>query len=316
MGPRQDVRAHNHRFACRLARRISLRIGQIIESVVGTDAAILTAMPAEPPVRTKIIAVVVATIAALFCRAWLELELLADGYHKYFAADLSYLVVPPILLILLFPIWRLDGALISSLYRRRGLSLTIVLNAIAIGFLLRTAAWCELVAGVSLGWYSNPKATTIGGPTFTFGCPEPDVLLLGVAVMVVLVPIVEETTNRGLIQSWLSERGPNIAICSQALLFMLAHRPSSWGFAFVAGVVLGIQCWRTKSLWASLITHATINGLIQLDWRCTRGNWNPPPSEVPIWSSGIISILALILALLSIAILLREKTGVHDAPRK
>ncbi|MGI9238902.1 MAG: CPBP family intramembrane glutamic endopeptidase [Woeseiaceae bacterium] len=279
-------------------------------------AAILRAMPAEQPVRVKLVAVIVATIAALFCRAWLELELLSAGYHKYHAADLSYLIVPPILLFLLFPIWRLERALFSRLYRRRDLSLTLVLNAIAIGFLLRIAAWCELVAGVSFGWYSNPDATAIGGPTFLFSCPEPNVVVLGIAVMVVLVPIVEETTNRGLIQTWLFERGAIVAITAQALLFMLAHRPSSWGFAFVAGVVFGIQYWRTKTLWAPVITHGTINGLIQLDWRCTQGNWNPPPSEVPIWGSGISSILVLLLSLLLIVVLLREKTGVHNAPRK
>lgn len=273
-------------------------------------------MPADQPVRIKLTAVIVATIAALFCRAWLELELLSAGYHKYYAADLSYLAVPPILLFLLSPIWRLDGALISSLYRRRNLTFALVFNAIAVGVLLRTAAWCELVAGISFGWYSNPDVAAIGGPAFSFSCPEPNVLMLGIAVMVVLVPIVEETIHRGFIQTWLSERGAVVAIAAQALLFMLAHQPSSWAFAFVAGVVFGIQYWRTKSLWASLITHATINGLIQLDWRCTRGQWNPPPSEVPIWSSGISSIIVLILALLLVAFVLREKTGVHNAPRK
>lgn len=291
-------------------------MGQFIGLVVCGVAASLGAMPAEQPVRIKFVAVLVATIAALFLRAWLELELLSAGYHKYYAADLSYLVVPPILLFLLFPILRTDRALISSLYRRRDLTRTLIVNAIAIGILLRTAAWCELVAGISFGWYSNPDATVIGGPTFSFGCPAAGVAMLGVAVMVVLVPIVEETTTRGLIQTWLSERGALVAITAQAFLFMLAHQPSSWAFAFVAGVVFGIQYWRTKSLWGSLITHATINGLIQLDWRCIRGSWNPSPSDVPIWGSGISSVLVLTLAMLSVAFLLREKTGVHNAPRK
>ena len=263
-------------------------------------------MPAEPPIRTVLTAVIVATTAALIFRAWLQIELLAKGLQRDVAADLSYLVVPPVLLVLLLPIWRQHGAFIATLFERQGLSLRLVLRALAIGCLLRLAAWSELIAGVSLGWYRNADPTAIVGPLFRFDCPAPQALALGFIVMVVLVPLVEETIHRGLIQTWLYKHGAVIAIGASALTFMLAHKPASWAFVFVAGVVLGVQYWQSATLWSSVVTHATINGLILLDWRCLRGQWNPPASNIPIWSSGLVSLCVLLLALLCIGYLLAK----------
>ncbi len=272
-------------------------------------------MHADSPVRTNLIAVIVATTAALIFRAWLQIDLLARGFQQNLAADLSYLLVPPVLLLLLFPVWRQQGAFIAKLFARQAVTVKLVIRAIAIGCLLRLAAWGELIAGVSFGRYRNPDSTAIIGPAFTFDCPAPSALLLGVVVMVVLVPLVEETIHRGLVQTWLYERGAVVAIGVSALIFMLAHRPSSWAFVFVAGIVLGIQYWQTATLWSSVVTHATINGLIQLDWRCLQGQWNPPANETPLWTSGIVSLCVLLLALLSIGFLLRKEPGTHQAPR-
>ena len=272
-------------------------------------------MHADPPVQTSLIAVIVATTAALLFRAWLQVELLAAGLQQDVAADLSYLLVPPILLLLLFPIWRQHGAFIVKLFGRQALTLKLVVRAFAIGCLLRLAAWSELIAGISFGWYRNPDSTAIVGPAFLFDCPAPHVLLLGIVVMVVLVPLVEETIHRGLIQTWLYERGAVVAIGTSALLFMLAHRPSSWAFVFIAGIVFGIQYWRSATLWSSVVTHATVNGLIQLDWRCFRGQWNPPASQIPLWASGVVSLCLLLLALLSIGFLLRKRARGTSVPR-
>jgi len=273
-------------------------------------------MTVAPPARINLIAVIVATTAALIGRAWLQVALLEDGLQNDYAADLSYLVVPPILLILLFPILRHHNTFILELFSRDRLSTTLILHAIAIGFLLRLAEWCHLIAGVSFGWYRNLDPTAIVGPTFTFSCAAPGAVALGVIVMAMLVPFVEEVICRGLIQSWLSHRGAIFAISFSAFSFMLAHSPSAWGFAFLAGLVFGVQFWRTKTLWSSLITHATVNGLIQLDWRCLHGHWNPPVSELPILATGITSACVLTLSFLSIIYLLsRKKTGVHYAPR-
>jgi membrane protease YdiL (CAAX protease family) len=272
-------------------------------------------MPAEQPDRINLIAVVVATTAALIFRAWLQIELLAKGYTQNFAADLSYLVVPPILLLLLFPIWQQHSGFVATLFTRQALSVDLLVRAFAIGCLLRLAAWSELVAGVSLGWYRSADTTATVGPNFAFECPAPQALILGFVVMVILVPFIEETIHRGLVQTRLHERGALVAIGASALLFMLAHRPSTWAFVFVAGVVFGIQYWQTSMLWSSVVTHATINGLILLDWRCMRGQWNPPASDVPLWTIGILSLCILFVALLSIGMLLQKRPRGTPAPR-
>lgn len=254
--------------------------------------------------------------AALIFRAWLQIALLEAGFRRDLAADLSYLLVPPVLLFLLFPVWRQQSVFIAKLFERRAVTVRLIFRAIAIGCLLRLAAWSELIAGVSFGWYRNPDSTAIIGPIFTFDCPAPHAVLLGIVVMVILVPVVEETIHRGLLQTWLYKRGAVFAIAVSSLTFMLVHRPSSWAFVFVAGIVFGIQYWQTASLWSSVITHSTINGLIQLDWRCIRGHWNPPATDTPLWSSGIVSLCLLLLALLSIGFLLGKKPEAPQAPRE
>ena len=318
MGARQNDGADVHRLAWALTERaVSSENALFLWPDPDLPASNITAMTVTQPARINVIAVVIATTAALIGRSWLQVELLQGGWQKDYAADLSYLVVPVILLVLLFPILRNQITFIVDLFQLQGLTIRLIVNAVAIGFLLRLSVWCQLVAGVSLGLYRNVDPAAIGGPSFSFNCASPHVVALGILVMVMTVPIVEEVIHRGLIQSWLSHRGPVIAITTSALLFMLAHRPSSWGFAFFAGLVLGIQFWKTKALWYSLITHATVNGLIQIDWRCFHGRWNPPASQLPVWSVAIPSILVLAIAVLLIVYLLQRKNaGVRSAPRQ
>jgi len=81
--------------------------------------------------------------------------------------------------------------------------------------------------------------------------------------------------------------------------------------------VFGILFWQNKTVWPSLITHATVNGLIQIDWRCLQGKWNPPASQLPIWSAGLLSLLMLLACTFAIAyLLLKKKAGAQEAPRR
>lgn len=272
--------------------------------------------PAQPA-RINVVAVVLATIAALFGRSWLQLRLLADGVQKDYAADLSYLVVPPILLILLAPVLHKDTAFLAQQFRLKGLTIRAVLVAIAIGVLARAAWWGQLVAGISFGVYRSDDPSAIEGPLFVFDCSSPHVVALGFLVMALLVPIIEEVTHRSYIQTALRHRGPAIAICLSAFVFAIFHRPSSWPFAFFAGLIFGVQYWRSGTIWPSLISHATVNALIQVDWRCLRGHWNPPPSQTPLWSIGAPSLLIVAFASLTIVyVLLGKKTGALKAPRQ
>ena len=135
-------------------------------------------------------------------------------------------------------------------------------------------------------------------------------MAMGVIVMAVLVPIIEEVVHRGFVQSALYRYGPVVAILGAAAVFTVFHPPGSWGFVFSAGVMLGTQYRITKSLWSSLISHATINALIQLDWRCLRGQWNPPATETPIIESFAVALLLFFVCIGSIvAVLVRMHRG-------
>jgi membrane protease YdiL (CAAX protease family) len=245
--------------------------------------------------------------AALLARSWLQSTLLQHGSPPYLAADLSYLIVPPLLALLLTPILYSRLSLLRALFRVDALSLRLVLIAITIGLLLRIAWWSKLLAGVALGIYADNGIAQVLRPTLAFECPAASAMLLGLAVTVVLVPIVEETINRGLLQSSLSHLGPLLAIPAAAFIFAISHRSTSWTFVFGAGLVLGVLFWKTQTLWLSLATHASFNGLALFDWRCLQGQWNPPVTLLPLWNVAIPGLVTLALAIAGITFLLHKK---------
>ncbi len=264
-------------------------------------------MKAKRPVVKNAFAVVIATTAALFARSWLQVELLKDGLHGDYAADLSYLVVPPIFLVLALPVFHQDRAFLIEQFRPTGLSLSIILRAVVVGILVRVLWWATTVAGIAFGLFRNDNPFAIEGPLFSFQCAATHVVLLGFLVMAVMVPVVEEITHRAYVQSAMQLRGPVVAIASSAAIFAVYHPSAHWPFAFVAGVVFGAQYWSTGSLWPSLISHATVNGLIQIDWRCLNGVWNPQASDLPLWGPGILATCVIVFALISLFCLTFKK---------
>ena len=266
--------------------------------------------------RTTLVAVLVATAAALVARSWLQIRLVEDGIGQAVATDLSYLVVPPILIFLLFPLWRNEKSFLKSLFRRQDLTWTLALTAIAIGVLIRLLWWSQLIAGVSLGVYTHAGPDAIVGPVFSFQCASPSIVFLGFVVMAVFVPFIEEVVHRGYIQTALRRRGATTAILASALIFAVFHKLTSWPFVFSVGVVFGVLYWFTRSLWPSMIAHATINGLIQLDWRCLSGQWNPKPMDTPLLVPGITASVVFVACLLALLMLLRAvATGTSNTPR-
>lgn len=264
-------------------------------------------VPAPKNVGALVIATLLILVAALLARSWLRSTLLQHGFTHNVAADLSYLVVPPLLALFLTPILRSRPGLLRALFRFDGLSLKLVLTAIMIGLLLRIAWWSQLFAGVALGMFGDTNAAQPLPPTFAFECPAAAALLLGLVVTMILVPIVEEIVNRGLLQSFLSHRGPLLAIPAAACIFALTHRSASWAFVFGAGLVLGVLFWKTQTLWLSLVTHASFNGLALFDWRCMQGQWNPPATSLPLWQVAVPGLVTLTVAIISIAFLLHKK---------
>jgi membrane protease YdiL (CAAX protease family) len=266
--------------------------------------------------RTTIIAILVATTAAHIARSWLQIELVQDGMSRVLAADVSFLIVPPILLLLLFPLWRNDAPFIKNMFRWQDLSWPLALQALVIGVLIRVAWWSQLIAGVSFGLYSSSNPAAIVGPSISFECARAEIVILGFLVMALIVPIIEETVHRGYIQTAVESRGFMTAVIVSSLVFVVFHRFSSWPFVFFAGLVLGTQYWVTRSLWASLITHAAVNGMIQVNWRCFSIQWNPRASDLPLFTPGLVALFVFVLSLAALTtVLYRTATEARVSPR-
>lgn len=272
-------------------------------------------MKTDTPARTHVIAVLVALTAALIARAVLQVEFREAGIQRQFAADLSYLVVPPILVLLLFPVLNASRNPLRERFSTSHVDGRILFSAVALGALLRLAWWCHVVVGVSLGLYRNNDPNLVNGLTFGFQCPPGYVLATGVLVMTLLVPITEEIVHRGLVQTYLHRFGARIAISGSAATFAVFHPPGTWAFVFVAGVVFGTQYWLTRSLWPSIVTHATINGLILMDWRCLHGQWNPPASDLPYTAAAAMAAILLAICGWLIIVLLNKMHRGEASPR-
>ena len=259
------------------------------------------------PAGRHLAAVLLALLATLSLRSWLQLRLLRDGTAPEYAADLSYLLVMPVFVILVVPALLADRA---ELRRRLALPAPrSIFVALAIGLLLRLAWWMQTISGVALGLYRADVAEPATPLKLQFACPPPGDTALALFVTALLVPLVEELVHRGYVQTALHARGAPVAIGLSAAVFALLHPAGSWAFAFAAGIVFGIQYWRSRSLWPPIVSHAAINVLIVLDWRCLQGRWIPSGSKLPLWLPASASIIALLTCALAIAVLLRRDQG-------
>ncbi len=268
------------------------------------------------PVKAFIFAILLFETFALFVRSYLQLELRESGLSADDAKHLSYLVVPVILGILMYPILRDKQAHLCGLFEAKYLTPRLIITAVAVGMLARIVWWSQLVARVSFGVTTNSNASATVGPEFTFGCPSLHWLLLGILVMAVLVPFIEEIINRGLIQASLTRHNRAFAIIVSAFLFAVYHPIAGILFVFAFGVVFGIQFANTRTLWATTISHATYNGMLQIDWRCMQTRWNPRPDDLPLIGAGSIALLTLVFSMTAICYLISAKwTGASKTPR-
>jgi membrane protease YdiL (CAAX protease family) len=273
----------------------------------------------QPPALSlrfrHLLLIMLAQLVALTAQAWVSRILHARGYGVLQSHYLAYLVVPPILAILLAPVLMRYRVFLSRLFSPQGVSVRLLLAAAALALAARLAWWASLAARIALGLTASADPQAIAGPVFSWACPPWPGLALALLVMAVLIPVMEETVHRGLLQSAFVHRGPVTAILVSALTFTALHPPSSYGLVFCMGLVLGTQFWLSGSLWPTIVTHATYNGLVQFDWRCLQGQWNPPPESLPLAVPAAIALAALAASLLLIAGLLHlQRAGAPSAP--
>ena len=135
-------------------------------------------------------------------------------------------------------------------FKRISLKDTVLIIICGIGF---SAFTLEIIQMVSDRFesYKDVSNTIIQG-TNSF---------IGIACVVLLLPIFEEILFRGLIFNELRKRlNVIVSIIIQALIFGVFHGNLLQGlYAFILGLGLAAVYYWTKSLWSNIIFHVTFN---------------------------------------------------------
>jgi membrane protease YdiL (CAAX protease family) len=275
----------------------------------------MTAETGRPVFRVSILAVMLFQVCALFARSALELFLVNNGSDRAVANDLSYLVVPLILSALLYPYLHQHRHALASLFRPCQLTLRLCCLSLLLGVSMRVTYWAILTVLIWLGLMKNDDPGATAGPVLGFDCPPLPVLALSFFVVALLVPIVEEVINRGLLLHALLRKGAVVSVGLSACLFAVAHRTDTYLVAFVAGLFFGAQVLNSRTLWAPLLAHAAYNASATFHWDCLQIIWNPPEADTALMAVTPVAAPTAILGILICCLLVSKKAIGARPPR-
>lgn len=89
-----------------------------------------------------------------------------------------------------------------------------------------------------------------------------EAMVLDLVSIAILTPVAEELLFRGLLFGALRQRLPFIpAAVTSSLLFTVVHEPQAWPGVFLLAFGLALAYERTRTLWAPIVTHATVNAI-------------------------------------------------------
>jgi membrane protease YdiL (CAAX protease family) len=191
----------------------------------------------------------------------------------------------------------------------------LLLGALLLGLSLRATYWALLTVLMWTGIVGNADPNAIAGPILGFACPPLPVLVLSFLTMSLLVPLVEEVVNRGLLLHTLLPMGFTVSVAGSAFLFALAHQPGTYIAAFATGILLAIQTLNARTLWAPLVTHGTYNLAATIDWDCFRIIWNPPASDPALAAVTKIAAPAAVAGIVLCCWLVSKKAIGDRTPR-
>lgn len=140
----------------------------------------------------------------------------------------------------------------STLLRSVGIGLGFGLIAwVGATLVSALAAWLLTSAGIPPEPQAAVQALSIIDP------------LIAVPAVVIIAPIAEELFFRGVVfNAWLREHGYRRALLGSSLLFALIHGSLLALLPiFLLGIGLALVYERTRSLLASMVMHATVNGI-------------------------------------------------------
>jgi membrane protease YdiL (CAAX protease family) len=230
--------------------------------------------------------------SSLMVREYVRLRLLQGGTAPDRAELLSAVAGFLMLGVLLAPLLVPVRKHLFDLFRKPADWRRIAVQALAIGILLRGAAWCIAIAAAYLGMH-GPLSSTPSGPFFWWRCPSWNYLLLSLTVLALLTPVVEETLNRGVILGSLLAGKRQMAIPLSAALFAGFHAPNNLAIAFLFGITAARMMIRDRRLLGPVMAHATFNGLTLLDWDCLNGSWSPANASLPAAVTLVIAAVAI-----------------------
>ena len=137
----------------------------------------------------------------------------------------------------------------------------ISVRALLWSILLGIGIVCPLTIGVGfLDLPYDPKLAALGQQRWFGYALHPGTLFLKA---VLIVPLLEEVFYRGIVLQFLRRYCPVwLAVFVSAAFFGVTHygnSPTNAAFAFVIGLVLAWLLIRTRSLFATIVCHASIN---------------------------------------------------------
>ena len=266
--------------------------------------------------RVPLAAILLFEFSALIARSYFEVRLRVKGLDLDVAADLSYLVVPPILLILMYPVLKKHGHLLLTLFRPGDLTLRIVVIGVSLGIVLRLASWAKTIALSAPTGLPDTSTITLLGMQGNWSCPILLHMLLGVFVGGFLIPIIEECINRGYLLFRFKSRGKLFAVIASSFFFAIFHEPQTILPAFAVGIVFAIATMNSGALWLSTIAHATHNLSVEIEGSCLTVFWSPLPASNSVVSiAGIATMLSITCFIGAICLTSRRVIGALSPPQ-
>lgn len=263
----------------------------------------------------ELVAVVLLLIAGLFLQAWLTTTLDARLGDRDHATNVARLVALPLVFVGTWLVVRNRPRILSRLFAPGRFDLWLLVSAVLLGLVIRIFWWSQATARVAfgIGVDSSPQADAFF--SLGYACPAASVVAVAALVWLFLVPVTEEFVHRGILQSAFADRGPVVAIGLSAAIFAVMHPLQNFAFVFLFGIVFGVQYWRSRTLLAPIVTHATYDGLQIVDWICLRIVWRPAADARPLVGIGLAAATVAALALAAVFGLLRQTGRRRMRPR-
>lgn len=247
--------------------------------------------------NVPILAILLFQFAALIVRSALDVQLRDKGFDPVLAENLSYLVVPPLFLLFMVPVWKQHGTLIMGLFKRKDLTW----RAAGTGFSLALVIWLAvLLTDIAISAYKIAyQHNSATGAHLKFGvmCEQYLHMTLGIVVTALIIPIIEEVVNRGFILHFLLRRGRLFAVFMSALLFAILHKPESFSYTFVAGVYFAYLTLNHATLWSATIAHSVYNLAVQVNKNCMNFEWTRIPSGGDVATASLCAAMAVLVLL-------------------